>query len=236
MTKKLIWISLFAIAMGFLESAVVIYLRLIYYPAGFEFPLKPIEPSIAKVEFFREIATVIMLVATGIFCGITKLQRFAYFVLAFAIWDLFYYIFLFITIQWPQSLFTWDILFLVPIPWVGPVWAPCLLCLIMIIGSVYIIKKIEQDKKYQLKPYLWAILITGAIICILSFMLDYFHFSKHDIWNFANNDVLFDELKNYIPKHFNNQVFFIGFALMLASVIWAIYNDINLKSNNHEKK
>jgi hypothetical protein len=67
MTKKLIWISLFAIAMGFLETAVVIYLRLIYYPGGFEFPLKPIEPAIAKVEFMREMATVIMLVATGIF-------------------------------------------------------------------------------------------------------------------------------------------------------------------------
>ena len=236
MTKKLIWISLFAIAMGFLETAVVIYLRLIYYPGGFEFPLKPIEPAIAKVEFMREMATVIMLVATGIFCGITKLQRFAYFVLAFAIWDLFYYIFLFITIQWPQSLFTWDILFLVPIPWVGPVWAPCLLCLIMIIGSIYFIKKIEQDKNYQLKPYLWVILIVGALICILSFMLDYIYFSKHDVWNFANNDILFDELTNYIPRQFNCRVFFCGFALMLSNIIWAIYNDFNLKSNNHEKK
>jgi hypothetical protein len=106
----------------------------------------------------------------------------------------------------------------------------------MIIGSIYFIKKIEQDKNYQLKPYLWVILIVGALICILSFMLDYIYFSKHDVWNFANNDILFDELTNYIPRQFNCRVFFCGFALMLSSIIWAIYNDFNLKSNNHEKK
>src|ERR1044072_1842951 len=127
--KTIAWISLFAISMGFLESSVVIYLRELYYPSGFQFPLQPIPMAIARVEFFRELATLIMLIGVGILSGKTRLQRFAYFVLAFGIWDLFYYLFLYLFIGWPQSLATWDILFLIPVPWVGPVWAPCLLCL-----------------------------------------------------------------------------------------------------------
>ncbi|MBK6833902.1 MAG: hypothetical protein IPG89_06345 [Bacteroidetes bacterium] len=66
-----------------------------------------------------------MLVGAGIIAGKTRLTRFAYFIIAFAIWDIFYYVFLYVLLQWPESLFTWDILFLVPVPWTGPVIAPC---------------------------------------------------------------------------------------------------------------
>ena len=168
LTKTLIWITLFAIAMGFMESAVVIYLRELYYKNGFEFPLKGIPASIARVEFFREVATIIMLVGAGIIAGKSKLQRFAYFALAFAIWDIFYYVFLYVCLGWPQSLSTWDILFLIPTPWVGPVWAPCLLSLLMIVGSVFIIIQTEKNKHYKIYAGLWWLLITGTLICIFS--------------------------------------------------------------------
>src|SRR6218665_2831025 len=137
--KTLFWVSAFAVAMGFLESAVVIYLRAIYYKTGFDFPLTPMDPALAKVELLREAATVIMLVGIGYLAGTTRLQRFAFFCLSFAIWDIFYYVFLYLFLGWPTSLFTWDILFLIPLPWIGPVWAPCLLALLMIIGSLLII-------------------------------------------------------------------------------------------------
>lgn len=91
--KTLIWISLFAIAMGFLETSVVVYLRELYYPRGFKFPLVIIPNKIAVVEFWREIATIVMLVGAGIIAGKTRLSRFAYFIIAFAIWDIFYYCF-----------------------------------------------------------------------------------------------------------------------------------------------
>ncbi len=94
--KKFIWISLFAIAMGFLETSVVVYLRELYYPEGFTFPLVIIPNKIAVVEFWREIATIIMLVGAGIIAGKTRLTRFAYFIIAFAIWDIFYYVFLYV--------------------------------------------------------------------------------------------------------------------------------------------
>lgn len=229
--KTLIWIILLAIAMGFMESAVVIYLRELYYKNGFEFPLKGIPTSIARVEFFREIATIIMLIGAGIIAGKTKLQRFAYFALAFAIWDIFYYVFLYVCLGWPQSLSTWDILFLIPTPWVGPVWAPCLLSLLMIVGSVFTIIQTEKNKHYKIQIGLWWLLITGTLICIFSFMLDYLCYTieKSSIWTVTSKNHLFSELSTYTPQHFNSLIFFMGFLLMLSSVYISIHKSVKIK-------
>ena len=67
--RKIFWLTAFSIAMGFMEAAVVVYLRKIYYPSGFHFPLAPVEPSIGMTEFLREAATIIMLLAIGILTG-----------------------------------------------------------------------------------------------------------------------------------------------------------------------
>jgi hypothetical protein len=232
MIKKITWTILFAIAMGMLESAVVIYLRELYYKNGFGFPLKTIPVSIARVEVWREFATVIMLVGTGILAGNGRLQRFAYFVLAFAVWDLFYYIFLYIFLGWPESLFTWDILFLIPAPWVGPVWAPCLLCLIMIAGSIYIIER-TSSSLFKIKIQHWIMMIGGACVCILSFMWDYFKFKSGSYpgWNIFSQQDLFKELETYVPQSFNSGLFFTGFFLMCASIVLSIY-----KTNKHESQ
>ena len=114
LVKKIIWIVLLSIAMAYLESAVVIYLREIYYPEGFAFPLTPIKTTIAITEFWREVATLVMLLGIGILTGKASAQRLAFFLLSFAIWDIFYYVFLYLTLGWPSSLLTWDLLFLIP--------------------------------------------------------------------------------------------------------------------------
>ncbi|MEO6132365.1 MAG: hypothetical protein ABIQ02_10990 [Saprospiraceae bacterium] len=223
--KKNLWVILFAIAMGMFESIVVIYLRELFYPTGFEFPLHPIPAFIGKLEVFREAATIIILVAGGTIAGNSRLQRFAYFVLAFAIWDLFYYIFLYIFLSWPQSLFTWDILFLIPVPWVGPVWAPCLLCLLMIPGSWYVIFQTAKDSNFKISGHHWGMMIGGAVICILAFMWDYLKFistHKHP-WNIFSKQELFREIGTYIPQTFNNTVFFTGFFCMCASILLSHY-------------
>ena len=230
-TKKIIiWVSLFAIAMGFMESAVVIYLRELYYKTGFEFPLKQISPFIAKIEFFREIATIIILVGCGIMAGKNKLQRFAYFVLAFAIWDIFYYVFLYVCLGWPQALSTWDILFLIPVPWVGPVWAPCLLSLLMIVGSLFVINKIDKQPDYKVSHSFWWLLISGAVVCIVSFMWDYLCFIKGDCWSVKSDKNLFSEIDAYVPTTFNSSLFFAGFLLMLFPVASSIYTSIKTKN------
>lgn len=222
-TKTILYVSIFAIAMGFMESAVVIYLRELYYQDGFSFPLKPIEHSIAKVEFFREIATIIMLIGIGYVTGKTKLQRFSFFNLAFAIWDIFYYVFLYVFLGWPQSLQTWDILFLIPLPWVGPVWAPCLLSILMIIGSLFVIKQVDRDPHFKIKPRYWFLLISGALICILSFMWDYLMFTTNkNSWSIFSTKALFSEVAEYVPQSFNSIMFLFGFSVMLYSTIITI--------------
>jgi hypothetical protein len=236
--KTITWVILFAIAMGFMESAVVIYLRELYYKSGFEFPLKRIDVFIGKVEFFREFATIIMLIGIGIVAGKTRLQRFSYFILAFAIWDLFYYVFLYVCLGWPQSLNTWDILFLIPVPWVGPVWAPCLLSILMITGSVFVIRQTEKNKKYKIPPVYWWMLISGAFICIVSFMWDYLSVTSrgNSTWFVTSQKELFSEIETYIPQKFNYGLFFIGFLPMCTSVILSMFSqskkEIKLKTQN----
>jgi hypothetical protein len=233
--KTLFWVSFFAMAMGFLESAVVIYLRAIYYPAGFDFPLIPMDNALAKVEILREAATVIMLIGIGYLAGATKLQRFAFFCLAFAVWDLFYYLFLYLFLGWPSSLFTWDILFLIPLPWIGPVWAPCLLSILMIGGSVLIITRTHAQPGYRVKSSHWFLLLSGSGVCILSFLWDYLRFcSVSNYSGLFSSRALFSEIHSYVPVSFNYALFFAGFAGMCYPVLLHLLS--TPKTIYHEKE
>ncbi|MBE0653305.1 MAG: hypothetical protein IH594_05880, partial [Bacteroidales bacterium] len=112
MKRKILYVSLFAIAIAFLETAVVIYLRELMYPEGFRFPLAPISPDLALTEILREASTLIILVMIGALAGKKLVDGFAWFLYTFALWDLFYYVFLKVMIGWPESIMTWDVLFL----------------------------------------------------------------------------------------------------------------------------
>jgi hypothetical protein len=76
------------------------------------------------IEMSREAATIIMLAAIGILAGTTWAERGLFFLWTFAFWDLFYYLSLYILIRWPPKLTTTDVLFLIPRPWIAPVWFP----------------------------------------------------------------------------------------------------------------
>jgi hypothetical protein len=228
-TKKIIiWVCLLAIAFGFLESAVVIYLRELFYKEGFEFPLKPVPVSIARIEFFRELATLIMLIACGIIAGRNRTERFAYFILAFAVWDIFYYIFLYVCVGWPLSLSTWDILFLIPVPWVSPVWAPCLLCLLMITGSLFTIIRTDKFPDLHISVTYWWSTIAGAFICIVAFMWDYllYTYSLNKTWWVFSSSDLFSDMTTYIPQQFNSPLFFTGFITMCVPLSLFIFKSI----------
>jgi hypothetical protein len=168
--RKLVWVGLFCIAMGYLESAVVVYLRLLYYPNGFDFPLVMIPQSTLFIELGREAATVVMLVGIGFFCGRSPVQRFAYLILSFGIWDVFYYIWLKIFIDWPPSLLTWDILFLIPLPWVGPVLAPVLVSLAMMVAGLGMISREDHSRVLRFPFWAWAGEILAGMVIIISFI------------------------------------------------------------------
>jgi hypothetical protein len=221
--KTILWLTIFSIAMGYLETSVVVYLRKLYYPNGFDFPLVPVPFDIAVTEFWREAATIIILIGAGIMSGKNSLQKFVFFLYAFAVWDIFYYVFLKVLLDWPVSLFTWDILFLIPVPWVGPVLAPCVLSLSMILFTAIVIRLQAKHTHIRVSFIEWLLLIFGSLTAMVSFMWDYIMYvsktGETKVWTLTGNSDMFNEVQKYIPVHFNWWLFAIGQLLILLSML-----------------
>jgi hypothetical protein len=214
-SNRTLWLILFSIAMGFLEATVVIYLREIYYPQGFTFPLTIMDPKLAIIELFREAATVVMLIGVGVLTGSNVNQRLAYFLSAFAIWDLFYYVFLKLALGWPMSWFTWDILFLIPVPWVGPVLAPCIASLTMIVLALALYHRDNLNPMNRLKMTEWLLIATGCIVIVGTWMSDYFSVVSGRSLTPEESVQVFS---NYIPQSFHWGIFSLGEGLLLAAI------------------
>jgi hypothetical protein len=219
------WVGLFAAAMAFLESAIVVYLRALYYPAGFVFPLKMMDPNLLVTEIFREAATIVMLFTVGAIAVKGWLKRFAFFIYAFAVWDIFYYIYLYLLLGWPPSIFTWDLLFLIPVTWVGPVLAPVINSLTMILLAAIIIKYKSEDETFRLTFYEWLLLITGSLIIIFAYtypysayMLDRYTFSQW--FNFSSSKEVFDYAAAFVPVTFSWVIYSLGQLLFF----WMIFH------------
>jgi hypothetical protein len=168
----LFFIILFGVAMGYFEAALVVYLRELFYPEGFALPLKIIPRKLIIIELFREAATIVMLVSVAALMARKFWERFGYFILMFGIWDIFYYVFLKITLNWPASLVDWDILFLIPLPWIGPVIAPVLISILMVYIGVKLIRLYEKGEKFKLTKFGLIIALLGTALILYSFMSD----------------------------------------------------------------
>ena len=169
---KLTWAAIFSISTGFVEAAVVVYLRRIYYPEGFSFPLKPLIDNLIGVEVLREAATIFMLLSAAALAGKKIWERFAYFLFCFGVWDIFYYVWLKVLLDWPSTIFDWDILFLMPMPWIGPVIAPVTISMLMILFGLFTIYSFY--KGYDFGPTLISRILTliGSGFIVFSFMRD----------------------------------------------------------------
>jgi hypothetical protein len=127
MLTKLIMLAVFGIAMAHFEGVVVVYLRRLLGVPDAESNMESIgklSREYLRIEMSREAATIIMLLAIGILVGTTWIERGIFFLWTFAFWDLFYYLSLFILIKWLPKLSAIDVLFLIPKPWIAPVWFP----------------------------------------------------------------------------------------------------------------
>jgi len=212
--RQIGWIGLFAVAMGYMESAVVVYLRAIYYPDGFCFPLKTLDPAIGLTELIREAATMVMLFGVALIAVKKAIIRFAFFIFAFAVWDICYYLFLWLLIGWPSSLLEWDILFLIPVTWVGPVLAPVINSLTMICLAVLILVAGARPGHARLSGWEWILLIGGSLITIGAYVSDYLAFSMKTGGPWITAGVTAD----YIPHHFNWFLFAAGEALFFIAL------------------
>ena len=163
-TKILIYAVIFGIAFAFVESACVIYLRAStgllpgYMKSLAEIQRQSIgiysqeilrenlPTSLFTIEFIREMATIVMLISLAAIVAKKMKERIAIFLWTFAVWDIFYYVHLYWTIRWPESLMTTDVLFLVPQPWMSQVWFPILISILTLI-AVFFSRNSKQNSK-----------------------------------------------------------------------------------------
>jgi hypothetical protein len=161
------WIvAVCAAAMGILEAAVVVYLRRIYYPGGFGFPLVPMEPTILRIEVVREAMTIVMLACMAGLAAERTWPRLMAFIVAFGVWDIVYYAGLKLFLDWPTSWIEPDILFLIPKVWVGPVLAPALVSALWIVAGLWL-----HRRPAQMRVVDWIGASGSAGIVVASFWI-----------------------------------------------------------------
>jgi hypothetical protein len=170
--RNLWWMGLFAIAMAYFESAVVVYLRRLYVIDDLMVSKPWLDPRIGAIEVGREFASLVMLLAVGWIAGRKLQSRLGFFVFAFGIWDIFYYVFLKIFIGWPNSVMDPDILFYIPLPWWGPVLAPVLISVLMIAAGACAVIKEDKDVSLHAGPTGWVLLSAGVLLMLYAFMAD----------------------------------------------------------------
>ncbi len=137
MGLKLLLLAIFGLAMAHFEGVVVVYLRKAIGMTdtdGNKETLEKVPGRFIRIEMTREAATIVMLVAIALLTGETWTEKGIFFLWTFAFWDLFYYVSLYILIKWPPSLKTTDVLFLIPVPWIAPVWFPVLVSSLTILA------------------------------------------------------------------------------------------------------
>jgi hypothetical protein len=171
MREKIAFLVVFAAAMAFVEAAVVIYLRALI-GGGPLFPMKDLPPSLLAVEVAREGATLVMLLCAASLAVRGGARRLGAFLLAFAAWDVFYYLWLYVAAGWPAGLTDWDIFFLIPLPWVGPVWSVLLICVGMLAFSVLFLRA-SEDAPFAPGVSGWATGVAGAAVVVATYILEW---------------------------------------------------------------
>jgi hypothetical protein len=205
--KRLIVVFVFAMAMAWVESAAVLYLRV---PIGRVIPYQtdplPLSVDLGWIELVREAATLVMLITVGWLAGHTWRGRLGYSLLAFGTWDIFYYIFLVPMCGWPQSLLDWDVLFLIPLPWWGPVLSPVLISILMIIGGMLAVLGELTLRPAWPRWWAWVSNFCGVGLALYTFML-----TALQVINSGGQ-----AMRQALPDSFNWPLF--GLALILLAV------------------
>lgn len=211
---------IFSAAFGYVEAAVVAYLRSIYtplrmhfYPGSADdlFPLLSLEQLRMagqehivrlKTELGRELATMLMLGGAALVLARNLRQWVAAFLVCFGVWDTTFYLFLKLLLHWPASLLTWDILFLIPVPWTGPVIAPVLVSLSMMGSGLALLWREYDNKPVHINRLQWALIVLGGALVVAAF-----------VWDFRNT------ANGGNPNPFNWVLFISGELIGVASFI-----------------
>lgn len=212
MTEKERWtaITIFAVAMAYVEAAVVLYLRVLVNQMD-PYPPNPsaVPDWLIPTEIAREAGTIAMLLAVGWLAGRTWRSRLGYFFIAFGVWDLFYYVFLRVLIGWPRTLLDWDILFLIPLPWWGPVLAPTSIAALMIVGGTLMSRFDHRPDARWPGRWWWGANLLGALLALYVFMADSLEALSGGM----------EAIRQVVPIRFNWPLFTLALALMAAPLL-----------------
>jgi hypothetical protein len=178
MLKKLLIAIAFSMAFAYIESAVVVYLRVIFHPHGFDFPLEafgvtPLAKRLLLTEIGREAATLVLIVTAAWLFGTTRRER-----IIFATWDIFYYVWLKVLLNWPASIMDWDILFLIPCAWASPVLYPVLVALVMFAFAVVILQRAARGQPLVITKTDWIGWFAASVAVVVSFCLGGTHITE----------------------------------------------------------
>jgi len=183
--KRFCIVVIFGIAFGYIEAAVVVYLRTIFHPDGFTFPLTNFGVSslwrpLLFAEVGREAATIILILTAAWLSGQGLQQRFAYFLTIFAVWDIFYYVWLKVLLNWPGSIMNWDILFLMPVAWASPVLAPVLISVTLLLFAGIILYRCCCARPLKVTAMEWVIFAVAGLIVVACFCIAGRHIAEPD--------------------------------------------------------
>ena len=225
--RALLALALFTVSFGYVEAAVVAYLREIYQPLHARlypdrasddlFPLITLDQLRSEgphhihclnTELVREAATLIMLAAAALAVAPTFRTWLAAFSIVFGLWDISFYAFLKLLLDWPNSLLTWDLLFLLPVPWVGPVLAPVLVSLAMIAAGTVTLYRESAGQPIPLRTRHWLSASIGGLLIVLAFG-----------WDFPNTSAGRD------PNPFHWPLFALGLAVGLTAFLHAAFRN-----------
>ena len=205
--RRWVVVVLFAVAMAWVEAASVYYLRvLVDRVVPYQADPLPVAGALGLVEMVREAATLVMLLTVGMLAGRTWRLRLGYTAIAFGVWDIFYYVFLGVMTGWPTSLFDWDILFLLPLPWWGPVLAPVSIAVLMIVLGTSVTQSTDHAPATSFTGTLWNLNGVGIVLALYIFMADAIHSMPQGL----------HATRQLLPTAFNWPLFTLAFALMAA--------------------
>jgi hypothetical protein len=213
-TKRFLWVSAYAIAMALLEAVVVVYIRGLLQITNDHVALGPY----VTMEIWREAATLVMLIAVGWLAGRYKLDRLAYGLFAFGLWDIWYYVWLKVLIGWPQTMLDWDTLFLIPLPWWGPVLSPVLIAALMCATAVLAVRRLGRGERPEVTPAHVGIVVLGGLLALYVFMSDSLH-----AWLAGQSD--YATLR---PESFQWPLFLVALILMAwpsLRTVWPKHSD-----------
>jgi hypothetical protein len=204
-------VMVFAVAMAWMEAACVFYIRMLVnriepYQAN---PL-PMNAALGNVELWREASTLVMIAVVGLLAGRTWRRRAGYAAVAFGAWDIFYYVFLRMMCGWPRTLSDWDILFLLPLPWWGPVLAPVSIALVMILWGTL---ASQSDDRATGRRWRWAFGSAGVTLALGVFMID--------AWRALPGGR--DAVLQVLPTTFNWPMFSLALLLIASPAVASLY-------------